>query len=122
MDTLYRKFVMDLQKPGVEILEQLTPKDAQLLHMAVLASEEAGEVLSHIKKAVFYRKPLDMEKIKDELGDLEFALTALRELLGVSWGEVVSGNMKKLSRRFPAGSFNDTDAQQRVDVQCNAPA
>ena len=56
----YGAMVHSLAKPGIDIVKQLTPYNANLLHMAVGISGEAGELLDAVKKSVIYNKPLDV--------------------------------------------------------------
>lgn len=102
----YSEFVERLAKPGSEILAQLQPSDAYLIHMAMGISGEAGELLDSIKKATIYRKPLDLENIIEELGDIEFFLEGIRGNLGISRDQVIATNVGKLSKRYPSGYSN----------------
>jgi hypothetical protein len=59
----YTDFVRALSKPGTDIVSEITPLDAHRLHMAIGISGEAGELLDAVKKAVIYRKPLDIANV-----------------------------------------------------------
>jgi NTP pyrophosphatase (non-canonical NTP hydrolase) len=83
--------------------------------MIMGVSGESGELLDAIKKAVIYNKPLDIENVIEELGDIEFYLEGLRQGLGIDRGETLDANVKKLSVRYEAGSYSDTAAQTRAD-------
>src|SRR5690554_4006225 len=78
---LHNELVKAIVKPDATILMSLQPGDCNLLHMTCGVSGEAGELLDAIKKHVFYRKPLDMENVIEELGDIEFYLEGLRQQL-----------------------------------------
>ncbi len=106
--------VADLVKPGDEILKTLSPKDASLMHMAMGIAGEAGELLDAIKKAVIYCKPLDLTHVIEELGDLEFYITGLRQELNISRATVLRENMAKLGIRYKDG-YSDEAAQNRAD-------
>jgi NTP pyrophosphatase (non-canonical NTP hydrolase) len=66
---------------------------------------EAGEVVDLIKKYLYNRngKPLDIEKLKDELGDVCWYMAILLNTLGLSFEDCMHANMKKLVERHPNG-------------------
>ncbi|MGQ0643004.1 MAG: MazG nucleotide pyrophosphohydrolase domain-containing protein [Gemmatimonadaceae bacterium] len=73
----------------------LSPRDA-LLDAAAGLAEEAGEVLSHVRKQTFFGRPLDREAVKTELGDALWCLAAVATHLGISLGDVASANLRKI--------------------------
>jgi NTP pyrophosphatase (non-canonical NTP hydrolase) len=107
--------VKALAKPGEAILASLTPEKCHLLHMAVGISGEAGELLDAVKKAVVYNKPLDIENVIEELGDLEFYMEGLREKLGISRKQTLDATITKLGERYKGMIYSDTAAQLRAD-------
>jgi NTP pyrophosphatase (non-canonical NTP hydrolase) len=111
----YQKMVKALAKPGFAILESLDSDKCHLLHMAVGVSGEAGELIDAVKKHVIYGKPLDMENIKEELGDLEFYMEGLRGKLGLTRAEILAANMDKLETRYLDMLYSDSAAQARAD-------
>lgn len=113
----YQLFVMKLSKPGADIINEMNPDQAHLLHMAVGVSGEAGELLDAVKKAVIYQKPLDRSNLIEELGDLEFYMQGIRIAVGVSRSEVLEANIQKLGKRYGALSYSNKDAQERADKQ-----
>lgn len=110
----FDEMVAGLAKPGQDIIESLTPEKADLLHMAVGVSGEAGELLDAVKKHVIYNKPLDKENVKEELGDIEFYLEKLRQNVGLTREECIKGNIEKLGKRY-ANGYSDQAAQERAD-------
>ena len=120
MTESYSEFVARLLQPGEAILANLTPKDANLLHLAVLLAGEAGELVDAIKKATIYRRELDMENVVEELGDLEFTLEGIRAALGISRDVALAANRQKLSVRFPDG-YSNAAASARLDKQDKLP-
>jgi NTP pyrophosphatase (non-canonical NTP hydrolase) len=113
--------VQALAKSGVDILNTLSPIKCHILHMAILASEEAGESLGAIKKHIIYDKELDRENLVEELGDLEFALQGLRSAIGISRAETLEHNLNKLltgdKARYKEGKYSNEQAQNRADKQ-----
>lgn len=117
----YEDMVRDLAKPGDEILASLTPEKAHLLHMAIGAAGEAGELLDAVKKYVIYNKPLDLNNVIEELGDLEFYMEGVRQGVDVTREDVIEANVYKLATgpkaRYKGGKYSDKAAQDRADKQ-----
>jgi len=115
----YQTMVGRLAKDGELILEEMTPLRCHLDHMAMGIAGEAGEVLDLIKKTTKYNKPLDREKLIEELGDLEFYLEGLRQGVGLTREEVLEANMEKLltgkNARYKEGEFSNEAAIERRD-------
>lgn len=111
----HREMVASLVKDGAQIKDEMTPQQAHLLHMAAGAAGEGGELLDAIKKHSIYQKPLDLENVIEELGDLEFFMEGLRDALGIQREVTLAANMRKLSKRYSSGSFSNAEAQNRAD-------
>lgn len=110
----HSELVLTLVKPGSVIASNITASEADLLHMAVGISGEAGELLDAVKKATIYKKPIDRENVIEELGDLEFYMEGLRQNLAISRDETLAHNIAKLSIRYATG-YSDKAAQERAD-------
>lgn len=113
----YDKMTAALSKAGSDIINELSPEKADLLHMAVGVAGEAGELLDAVKKATIYNKPLDHKNMIEELGDLEFYMSRVRQLIGVSRDQVLEHNYEKLSRRYAKGQYSNEQAQERADKE-----
>ena len=113
--TPYEQFVQSIVKPGHDILIQLTPLQASMLHMAVGISGEAGELLDAIKKHAIYQKELDFANVKEEAGDILFYLTGLLNDVGITLNECIEANREKLSKRYPNKCYSNADAIKRAD-------
>jgi NTP pyrophosphatase (non-canonical NTP hydrolase) len=111
----YKLMVSALCKSGKDILKEMTPEDAHVLHMAVGVSGEAGELLDAVKKTAIYRKDLDMKNVVEELGDLEFFMEGLRDALGVTREQCIEANRLKLEKRYYKGEYCNESAQARAD-------
>jgi len=111
----YTAFVARLMKPGEEIMKEMTPKKLELEHMANLLGSESGEVLTYVKRHVFYGQELDMPAIKKELGDVMFAFTAICNILGLEVEDIRELNQEKLTARYPLGTFSNEQAKARAD-------
>lgn len=110
----HSEMVRTLVKDPVEILVSLKAESVNLIHAILGISGEAGELLDIIKKHVIHNKPLDLEHVKEELGDLEFYLEQLRQALSLSRTDTLQHNIKKLPKRYPVG-YTDSHAQERLD-------
>jgi NTP pyrophosphatase (non-canonical NTP hydrolase) len=111
----HNEMVKALVKSGDVIAAEMTGDDANLMHMAVGICGEAGELLDAIKKTIIYRKPLDMENVIEELGDLEFYMEGLRQAVGVSRELCLAANIDKLGTRYKGLRYSDQAAQNRAD-------
>lgn len=113
--TQFDKMTLALAKAGSQIKEEITPEQASMLHMAVGISGESGELLDCIKKHTIYQKPLDVENVKEELGDLLFYMSNLMQSVGLTFEEILQHNIDKLSVRYSSGSYSNEQAQERAD-------
>jgi NTP pyrophosphatase (non-canonical NTP hydrolase) len=66
-------------------------------------SGESGEVADLVKKQLFHGHPLDLQKLRDELGDVLWYFMFICDTLGISLEEVMAGNVEKLRTRYPDG-------------------
>ena len=76
-------------------------EDQRLLDAAAGLAEEAGEVLSHVRKHLLQGRPLDREAVALELGDALWCVAITADTLGISLAEVARRNVQKLRSRFP---------------------
>jgi NTP pyrophosphatase (non-canonical NTP hydrolase) len=76
-------------------------EDQRLMDASAGLAEEAGEVLSHVRKHLFQGRPLDREAVTLELGDALWCLAITADTLGVSLADVARRNVEKLRLRHP---------------------
>lgn len=89
----------------------------RLLTAGVGINAEGGEFLEIIKKMVFQGKPWNKdnrEHLIIELGDVMWYVAQATQALGVSMEEVLDGNIKKLSKRYPEGTFDAYYSENRA--------
>lgn len=110
--------VSALCKDGQEIKDTLTALDCHLLHMLIGLQGEVGELTDAIKKAIIYRKPIDLENVNEELGDIEFYLEGLRQALNTTREITLHLNIEKLTKRY-GEKYSDRLAALRLDKQSN---
>ena len=78
---------------------------------------ESGEFLEIVKKMVFQGKPWNehnREHLIIELGDVMWYVAQACMALDISFDEVIQGNIKKLEKRYPGGSFDINDSENRA--------
>src|ERR1035438_3961414 len=74
-----------------ELGSRLNSSTAQLrlLHAAMGISGESGELMDAVKKHIMYNKPLDVENVKEELGDLLWYMSLALDQIGSSFEDVM---------------------------------
>ncbi len=88
-----------------------------LLHAMMGVCGEAGEKVDPIKKSMFYGKPLDVENIREEAGDLLWYIAGpLCRALGCTLEDLARANVAKLQKRYPE-KYTDQAAIERADKQ-----
>jgi len=75
----HRDMVTRRVKPGANVIIGLTPKTANMLHMAVGIAGEAGEILENITAFAVEGLPWDRKNFLEECGDMEFFLEGARQ-------------------------------------------
>ena len=90
-------------------------RNIDLLHAALGAAGEIGELIDTIKKAMFYGVPLDIANIREEAGDaLWYIAGPLCRALDCKLSELATENIAKLKKRYP-NKFTTTHATERKD-------
>ena len=124
----YEKFVdavtSDSSKDFVALADRMVELDREganierLTTAGVGLAAESGEFLEIVKKMVFQGKPWNndnREHLIIELGDVMWYVAQACMALGVSFEDVIKGNVKKLEKRYPSGSFDIFYSENRQD-------
>jgi NTP pyrophosphatase (non-canonical NTP hydrolase) len=111
----HAEMVARTKKDPCVVLDDLTPDKVDLLHMTIGISGEAGELLDAVKKHCIYNKPLDLVNVMEELGDLEYYMEGLRQVLGIRRDDILAANIKKLGKRYNDFKYSDAQAISRND-------
>jgi len=123
----YEEFVdavtSDSSKDFVALADRMGELDRQganierLLTAAVGISAEGGEFTEIVKKMVFQGKPWNednREHLIIELGDVMWYVAQACMALDVPFDDVIRGNVKKLEKRYPGGSFSVEKSEVRA--------
>jgi NTP pyrophosphatase (non-canonical NTP hydrolase) len=89
----------------------------RLLTAGVGLNAEGGEFLEIIKKMVFQGKPWNednREHLIIELGDVMWYVAQACMALEISFDDVIAGNVKKLEKRYPEGTFDPYFSENRA--------
>jgi len=112
----------DCSKNFVDLADRMGELDRQganierLTTAGVGLAAESGEFLEIVKKMVFQGKPWtddNREHLIIELGDVMWYVAQACMALDVSFDDVVRGNVKKLEKRYPGGSFDVEKSENR---------
>ena len=98
-------------------LERKGANPQRLATAAVGISAESGEFLEIVKKMVFQGKPWDEHNRKHliiELGDVMWYVAQACMALDVDFDDVIKGNVQKLEKRYPGGSFDIHKSENRA--------
>ena len=90
----------------------------RLLTAGVGINAEGGEFLEIIKKMIFQGKPFNEDNRHHmivELGDIMWYVAQACMALGVTIDEVIAGNVTKLEKRYPGGSFDPYYSENRAE-------
>ncbi len=99
----------ELDREGANI-ERLTTAGVGL-------AAESGEFLEIVKKMVFQGKPWNddnREHLIIELGDVMWYVANACKALDISFDDVIRGNVRKLEKRYPGGSFSVEKSENRA--------
>lgn len=75
---------------------------------------ESGEVMDHLKKAMFQGHELSKEKLIEETGDILWYCAEMADALGITLDEIAAYNVVKLKKRYPDGF----DKEKSVNRGC----
>ena len=124
----YTEFVdavtSDASKDFVSLVDRMVELDEKganierLLTAAVGINAEGGEFMEIVKKMIFQGKPWNednREHLIIELGDVMWYVAQACMALEVSFDDVIAGNVKKLGKRYPEGTFDIYFSENRAE-------
>lgn len=98
---------MDIDKHASEVMRtasfdiNVAAVPSNLLHAAIGAATEVGELLDAIKRGIYYGKPLDLLNVVEEIGDIYWYLGLACNAINVQPSSVLKKNSNKLKARYP---------------------
>ena len=104
----------EYQRAAARTVNPSLSPERRLMDAAAGLSEEAGEVLGHVRKHLFMAHPLARERVAEELGDALWCLAAVAGCVGLTLDDVAAANVEKLRRRYPDG-YSDEASHSRTE-------
>ena len=113
----------DSSKDFVSLADRLGSLDREgasierLTTAGVGLAAESGEFLEIVKKLVFQGKPWNAdnrEHLIIELGDVMWYVAQACMALDISFDDVIRGNVRKLEKRYPGGTFSVEKSEVRA--------
>jgi|UniRef100_UPI004047CD04 NTP pyrophosphatase (non-canonical NTP hydrolase) len=114
IERFHREMVAKLTKPSIEIVGNMGTEEVSAIHAALGIAGEAGEVVDLVKKSVINGREMDLNKLMEELGDLEYYLSLLRQTYDLDREVILQLNIIKLNKRYPDG-YSDAASAARAD-------
>jgi NTP pyrophosphatase (non-canonical NTP hydrolase) len=93
----------DYQDAAARTINPSLTDEQRLLDAAAGLAEEAGEVLSHVRKHLMQGRALDRDAVTKELGDALWCVAIVARSLGMPLSDVAARNVEKLRARHPDG-------------------
>jgi len=100
-----------------DLFKEHGPDTVNLLHGAIGANTEAGELLDAVKRFLFYGKEIDRVNVIEEVGDLCWYMAVTLEAVGSDFDEAMQRNIDKLRTRFPEGFEADKALNRDLDAE-----
>ena len=102
MKTLKLSFLIYQEKSKRTMNTNLPEKD-QLNNYVFGLVGEVGEVVDLLKKFFYHGHEVDSNRLKSELGDILWYVSAVASLFNLDLQEIAQGNIEKLEKRYPEG-------------------
>lgn len=75
---------------------------------------EAGEVADLLKKVVFHKHPVDIDKLEKELGDVMWYVATIASTVNLKLEDIAIANIEKLRQRYPEGFSIEASKNRKV--------
>lgn len=111
---------LDGPTPADTVMLNRHADHVDIIHASLGIGGEAGELVDSVKKSMCYGRPLDIENLKEEAGDLLWYISLLCRALNCTMEDLAIGNITKLYRRYPE-KYTDAEAIARADKQLACP-
>ncbi len=90
---------------------------ANALHAAMGLCTEAGEIQDHLKRVIFYGKPVDKVNLAEELGDILWYVALMAHELKLEISDIMEMNIDKLKIRFPEKFTEELAIDRNLDKE-----
>lgn len=114
LDMYFHEYQEETRRTMAEPDAALTGNEGYVTGYALGLAGEAGEVVDLLKKHLFHSRPLDLDSLEKELGDVLWYLSAIATSYGLSLSDIAEKNVNKLRLRYPNG-FTPEDSEARRD-------
>lgn len=112
---MYQSFVKELSQKDYSESAKRFNGIGMLSNAIISIAGEAGELVDALKKHIMYGSQLNLENVREELGDIFFYLTMACNSINLSLSELQQINYDKLIKRYPNKVFTEEDALSRKD-------
>ena len=102
------------QELAMRTAKFMATTEFDLIHAALGLAGEAGEFVDSVKKHVIYGKELDVNNLKEEMGDCMWFIALTCTVIGFDLEQIMQENIAKLAKRYPEG-YSDYAAIFRAD-------
>ncbi len=104
------------QNPELHCPMIIKPKFLMLLNGALGLAGESGEVVDHVKKAVFHGHQIDGGYMIEELGDILWYIALICDAMNISLDYVMDRNIDKLERRYHGNFTTDKSVNRNNET------
>lgn len=84
----------------------------RLNHSVIGIAGEVGELAAAVEKWIYYSRPLDIDNLVEEYGDMLWYIAEGLNAIGVSLEDVMIKNIRKLRARYPE-QYTDEKEENR---------
>ena len=76
---------------------------------------EVGEVVDLLKKFFYHGHEVDSNRLKSELGDILWYVSAVASLFNINLQDIAQGNIEKLEKRYPNGFSSEASIKREKE-------
>ena len=95
--------IKDYQVESDRTLNKALTYEQGVSNMIFGANGELGEITDILKKHFYQGHELNVEHLKEELGDVMYYIVNLASMFNLEMGDILSYNVDKLAKRYPNG-------------------
>lgn len=103
----------EYEKEAMRTVNNELTQDEKLYNAVMGLYGELGEVTDILKKHFFQNHDLDLEHIKEELGDVLWYLALLTNVLDLDLDEIKQENINKLRQRYSRGFSSEESINRK---------